>query len=181
MHYISAFCWVLYRSLFYTSGFQSVVPGPAPSASSRNLLDVQILWPHPSLTDQKLGAKPRSRSFSKPSRGWDPPDGTNTAQVKMANEAMVWMRRYRRRMQREGQGLRLGTLTCKVRSRWCLGSVLLGEGWVPWAWLSWEAAPEEALPSLASLPFPLWVGPSPPHSPSADHTLLQLSVPEEYC
>lgn len=54
--------------LWTISMVPSVVPGPSTSASPRNLLEIQILWPHSSLTAQNLGVKPRNLSFNKLSR-----------------------------------------------------------------------------------------------------------------
>lgn len=53
----------------YTGDAQRVVPGPTASVLSGNLLDMQILSPHPrSIESETLGVRPNNPCFNKPPR-----------------------------------------------------------------------------------------------------------------
>ena len=129
-------------SLDHIHGVPSVVPGPSTSASPRNLLEIQILWPHPSLTAQNLGVKPRNLSFNKLSRDdWCTLRSIGWYKYSHRVDEKMWE-----------HGRWPGSPMIKVRSGLCPA---LGDGWEPRVWLSWEVAPREALPASNGFLIPL--------------------------
>ena len=63
-------CQYLCNFKVYNSASQSVVPGPAVSASPENLSEVYILGLHSTSTEsQTLGGGPRDLHLNKPSKG----------------------------------------------------------------------------------------------------------------